>query len=130
VTIVSLPRVDRAHRGRLRHGGALLFAGETHEDVVDQSVPPHAPRHDSRCARRPRAFERFRPSARAFGRHVAGAAHARQGAVDWVVRKLSTTEIDLRDPRDPSTAFLGHVTPMPAGPTFEAYLIEHVTHAP
>src|SRR4029078_5453537 len=48
---------------------------------------------------------------------------------DWVVRKLSMAEIDLRDHRTPSAAFLGSAPPMPAGPTFEAYLVEHVTHA-
>lgn len=48
---------------------------------------------------------------------------------DWAVRKLDTTEIDLRDPRTPSTFLTGRVSPMPAGPTFDDYLDAHVTHA-
>ena len=48
---------------------------------------------------------------------------------DWVVHKLTATEIDLRDPRTPSTFLTGRVTPMPAGPRFDEYLTAHVTHA-
>jgi hypothetical protein len=48
---------------------------------------------------------------------------------DWVVWKVGTTDIDLRDPMALATFFSGHVTPMPAGPTFDDYLTAHVTHA-
>jgi hypothetical protein len=48
---------------------------------------------------------------------------------DWLVRKLSETEIDLRHPTTPSTFLVGRATPMPAGPTFDDYLDAHVTHA-
>jgi hypothetical protein len=48
---------------------------------------------------------------------------------DWIVRKLSGTELDLRHPTTPSTFVVAHVTPMPAGPTFEQYVDAHVAHA-
>jgi hypothetical protein len=48
---------------------------------------------------------------------------------DWIVRKLSGTELDLRHPTTPSTFVVAHVTPMPAGPTFQQYVDAHVAHA-
>jgi hypothetical protein len=48
---------------------------------------------------------------------------------DWLVRKVSETELDLRHPTMPSTFLVGRATPMPAGPTFDDYLDAHVTHA-
>jgi hypothetical protein len=48
---------------------------------------------------------------------------------DWVVRKLTSTELDLRHPTTPSTFVVARVTPMPAGPTFEQYVDAHVAHA-
>ena len=48
---------------------------------------------------------------------------------DWIVRKLSGTELDLRHPTTPSTFVVAHLTPMPAGPTFEQYVDAHVAHA-
>jgi hypothetical protein len=41
---------------------------------------------------------------------------------DWIVRKLSDTEIDLRDPSMPSTFLVGRASPMPAGPSIHDYL--------
>jgi hypothetical protein len=40
----------------------------------------------------------------------------------WVVRKISDTEIDLRDPVMPSTFLVGRASPMPAGPSVHDYL--------
>jgi hypothetical protein len=48
---------------------------------------------------------------------------------DWVVRTLSTTDLDLRHPTTSSTFLIARVTPMPAGPTFEDYVEAHVAHA-
>jgi hypothetical protein len=48
---------------------------------------------------------------------------------DWIVRKLTGTELDLRHPTTPSTFVVARVTPMPAGPTFEQYVDADVAHA-
>lgn len=48
---------------------------------------------------------------------------------DWVVRKLTAGELDLRDPTTPSTFVVGHASPMPAGPAANEYLEAQVEHA-
>lgn len=48
---------------------------------------------------------------------------------DWIVQKMSSTELDVRDPTTPSTYVLARVTPMPAGPSVSDYVQAHVTHA-
>jgi hypothetical protein len=48
---------------------------------------------------------------------------------DWVIRKVTATELDLRHPTTPSTFVVAHATPMPAGPTIEQYVEAHVAHA-
>jgi hypothetical protein len=40
----------------------------------------------------------------------------------WIIRRLSDTEIDLRDPTMPSTFLVGRASPMPAGPSIHEYL--------
>jgi hypothetical protein len=41
---------------------------------------------------------------------------------EWVVRKVSTTELDLRDPATPSTFLIARASPMPAGPSIDDFL--------
>jgi hypothetical protein len=48
---------------------------------------------------------------------------------DWVVRKLSDTELDVRHPTAPSTFLVARASPMPAGPSIDEYLAAHVAHA-
>jgi hypothetical protein len=48
---------------------------------------------------------------------------------DWIVRTQTATELDLRHPTTPSTFVLAHVTPIPAGPTFDQYVEAHLAHA-
>jgi hypothetical protein len=129
LTIVSLLASIGLTAAGLATVGALLFAGGTPAEVVEPPSPL-TPRVTIPDARGGRALSSDSARLHAPLDVTWPVLRMRvQVPSDWVVRKLSTTEIDLRDPRTPSTAFLGHVTPMPAGPTFEAYLIEHVTHA-
>ncbi|MGH7895450.1 MAG: hypothetical protein ACREQL_12335 [Candidatus Binatia bacterium] len=48
---------------------------------------------------------------------------------DWIVRTVTSTELDVRHPTTPSTYVVGHATPMPAGPSAAEYLRVHVEHA-
>jgi hypothetical protein len=48
---------------------------------------------------------------------------------DWVVRKLTDTELDVRDPTTPSTFVVARADVLPAGPTFDQYLTAEVAHA-
>jgi len=129
LTIVSLLASIGLAAGSLATVFALHFAGESAETVVVAPAPA-LPRIAIPDARGGRTLRSDSARLRAPLEVTWPVLRMRvQVPSDWVVRKLSTTEIDLRDPRTPSTAFVGHVTPMPAGPTFEAYLFEHVTHA-
>jgi hypothetical protein len=48
---------------------------------------------------------------------------------DWVVDKLGTTELELRDPARSSTFVVARVTPVPAGPGIDDYVRADVEHA-
>ena len=132
LTIVSLLASVGLTAAGVATAAALLFAGggpPASGDVVPESVPA-LPRVKAPDARGGRALRSDSALLRG-GLDVTWPVLRMRVQVpsDWVVRTVSTTEIDLRDPRTPSTAFLGRVAPMPAGPTFDDYLAEHVTHA-
>jgi hypothetical protein len=128
LTIVSLLASVGLTAAGIATVAALLLAGGPPEDVVRESMPA-MPRVKAPDARGGRALRSDSALLRG-GLDVTWPVLRMRVQVpsDWVARKLSTTELDLRDPHAPSTAFLGHVTPMPAGPTFDDYLAEHVTH--
>jgi hypothetical protein len=129
LTIVSLLASVGLTAGGVATVAALLFTGAAPADVVQEPMRAR-PRSAVADARAGRALRSDSALLRG-GLEVTWPVLRMRVRVpsDWVARKLSTTEIDLRDPRTPSTAFLGHVTPMPAGPTFDDYLAEHVAHA-
>jgi len=130
LTIVSLLASVGLTAGSVATVAAFRFAGGSPDSVVQEESPPPAPRAPAPDERGGRALRSDSALLRG-GLDVTWPVLRMRVQVpsDWVVQKLSTTEIDLRDPRTPSTAFLGRVTPMPAGPTFDDYLAEHVTHA-
>lgn len=48
---------------------------------------------------------------------------------DWIVRKLTATELDLRHPTTPSTFLVARASPMPAGPSLDDFLQADVVRA-
>jgi hypothetical protein len=116
---------------------SVLLFGTSRDDAT---IPPHP-------SSSPAPTPRPAPAAAADvhgGRAVASDPARLAGAIDvvwpllemhvrvppdWVVRKLGTTDLDLRHPTRPSTFVVAHATPVPAGPGFDDYVRADVEHA-
>jgi hypothetical protein len=133
VTVVALIVSVWITAAGLAVAGALLVGAIPSADIPLASTPappPPAARPSIPDARGGRAVASD-PARLAGGQDVVWQILRMRIRVpaDWIVRKASETELDLRDPSTSSTFVVAHASPMPSGPTFDDYLRAHVTHA-